>query len=125
MNSTPEAYVTREEFDQQRGAVARELGGIGGRVSEVQRIVLEGIGELRRDVMARLDGLGDDLEELKERSQVIELGRVKKENKNLRAEIERREARGDKRTDWLMTFIIGAATAAAGAFFSWLATRGH
>ena len=125
MNGSPGDFVERAEFDEHKGAVARDLGGVGGRITELQRIVLEGMGELKRDLLAKLDGLGDEIEELKERSQVIELGRVKKENKRLQAEIERREARGDKRTNWVVTFVISTATAAVSALFSWLATRGH
>ena len=118
-------FVTREEYDEHKGAVHRELGQVAGKVDELKGIIFEGMQELKRDLLGKLDDLGTEIEELKERSQVIELGRVKKENKKLQAELERREARGDKRTNWVMTFVISTATAAVSAFFSYLAARGH
>jgi hypothetical protein len=45
--------------------------------------------------------------------------------KAARDEIAKRDAHGDRRINWLATFLIGLATAAGGALFHWLATRGH
>ena len=118
------SFVTREEFDHRDGQIAAELGRLSGKLDELKRVTFDGVGELRKDLTGKLDELADLIEELKERSQIIELARVKKENKRLQADIEKREARGDKRINWLATIVIGFITSGVGALFHWLATKG-